>query len=165
MSRRTPISISLNVQELARLDDFATHHHINRSEAVRLLLMHARLPGQTRLPIDDIAAALVIDEEHAEPMAPVHGKGCEAHHAARKDWGRSNPFAKNPCRVCWPRLPTRDEADRAHALWKTGVLGPMPQGIATIASTPGWAVWAHVELDMAVGTPLLKGEGPAHQSE
>jgi hypothetical protein len=74
MSRRTPISISLNVQELARLDDFATHHHINRSEAVRLLLMHARLPGQTRLPIDDIAAALVIDEEHAEPLAPVHAK-------------------------------------------------------------------------------------------
>lgn len=163
MSRRTPISISLNVQELARLDDFATHHHINRSEAVRLLLMHARLPGQTRLPIDDIAAALVIDEEHAEPLAPVHAKGCTEE--MRSSWGRSNPFKREPCRVCWPRMPTRDEADRAYALWKAGVLCPLPQGIATIASTPGWAAWAHVELDMAVGTPLVKGEGPAHSSE
>lgn len=162
MSRRTPISISLNIEELARLDAFAGHHHINRSEAVRLLLMHARLPGQTRLPIDDIAAALVIDEEHAEPLGPVHAKGCTEE--SRAAWGRSNPFKRDPCRVCWPRLPTRDEADRAHAIWLTGALGEVPRGIAARASTPGWAVWAHVELDMAAGCePLIKGEGPAHQ--
>jgi len=160
---RFPVTISLNLDERARLDAFAHHHGMNRSMAVRTLLMHARLPGQTRLPLEDEAAAEVLDPAVDLVAGPAHAKHCTDD--VRKAWGRSNPFGKEPCRVCWPRLPTRDEADRALAIWRTGALGPVPRGVVGQSNTPGWAAWAHVELDMAVGTPLVKGQRPPGRDE
>lgn len=160
---RFPVTISLNMTERARLDQFAHHHQLNRSEAVRMLLLHARLPGQERLPLEDEAAAEMLDPAVDVVAGPAHATHCTER--VRQAWGRSNPFHKEPCRVCWPTLPTRDEVDHSLRLWLDGRYGLPSGGISTRAGVPAWAVWAHVELDEAAGTPLIKGQWPPGQGE
>lgn len=140
MSRRSPVTISLNAAELHRLDTWARHHDMNRSEAFRRLLMAARLPGQTTLDLDDDADAEVLGYVDVAVHVP-HMAHCSE--SSRATWGASNPFHhKGACPACWPDgSPTREQCDVAWTVWRT----EQKRGIAAAAKVPGWAVWRVME--------------------
>ena len=140
MSRRSPVTISLNAAELHRLDTWARHHDMNRSEAFRRLLMAARLPGQATLDLDDAADAEVLGDVDVSALER-HATWCSE--ASRKTWGASSPFNRHgACPVCWPDgSPTRDQCDVAWTVWRR----EQKRGIAAAAKVPGWAVWRFME--------------------
>lgn len=111
MSRRSPISISLNAAELHKLDTWAAHHDVNRSQAVRLLIMSVRLPDQATLDLD---FEVIAEVEPVDLPVQPHAAWCDE--PVRSAWGRSNPYLKEgPCPVCWPDgAPPRDEVDEIH---------------------------------------------------
>lgn len=78
---RKPYTFSATSREIDRLDAWAHHHNLNRSEAVRALIAALRIDGQTAL----------IDFEDVEPHPGAIEAAMEASEARRAKEEAQNP--------------------------------------------------------------------------
>jgi hypothetical protein len=79
--QRKPYTFSATSREVDRLDAWAHHHNLNRSEAVRALIAALRIDGQTAL----------IDFEDVEPHPGAIEAAMEASEARRAKEEAQNP--------------------------------------------------------------------------
>ena len=78
---RKPYTFSATSREIDRLDAWAHHHNLNRSEAVRALIAALRIDGQTAL----------VDFEDVEPHPGAIQAAMEASEARRAKEEAQNP--------------------------------------------------------------------------
>ena len=78
---RRPFTFSMTISEKQRLEAWAHHHNMNRSEAVRALIAALRIDGQTAL----------VDFEDVEPHPGAIEAALEASEARRAKEEAQNP--------------------------------------------------------------------------
>lgn len=156
---RKPWTFSATPNEVERLDAWARHHKMSRSEAIRTLMRALRLPGQAQLA--DFEGAPVAASEAAQAGAqaeltlatigPEHDDDCPEE--VRAVWKRSTPFKKSgPCPACWPAgHPDRAELAAFKSQLDREWAGSRSQGLVSQARRPDtrpvWAIWAERFLD------------------
>ena len=159
---RKPWTFSATPNEVERLDAWARHHKMSRSEAIRTLMRALRLPGQAQL--EDFEGAPVAASEAAQAGAqaelelasigPEHDDDCPEE--VRAVWKRSTPFKKSgPCPACWPAgHPDRAELTAFKSQLDREWAGSRSQGLVSQARRPDtrpvWAIWAERFLDRGV---------------
>jgi len=127
--QRRPFTISATSNEIQRLDSWAHHHNMNRSEAVRCLIMALRIDGQTALddfedvqPMTEAVEAvelasdgLVLEEE------PREGQGIVSFASRPVCFERPSDLLEGRCIGAYTKDDLNPDAPACPRCWPEGM--------------------------------------------